>query len=180
MILQTDKVFLRQFKKTDLDNLFEYAQDEEIGLNAGFLPHQDKEHSAIILNIFINDKNTFAIYHKKDKKVIGSITISKDKLRQSINSKCIGYVLSKKYWGQGIMTDCLKEIIKYCFFTLNIDILSVSHFEENIASKRVIQKNGFVYEGTLRNSFLLYNGRLKNKCIYSLTKNEYITFNKNY
>ncbi|WP_250278255.1 GNAT family N-acetyltransferase [[Clostridium] colinum] len=177
MTLETDRLFLRTFTENDLDDFFEYAKTEEIGLNAGWIPHTSKEDSKIILNMFIKDKNTFAIVYKKNNKVIGSISLSKDKLRSGVNSKCLGYVLSKDYWGKGIMTEAVKKIVQYCFVTLDLDILSVSHFKDNIASKRVIEKNGFIYEGTIRKSFLLYNGTLKDKCLYSLSKLDFILSN---
>lgn len=178
MILETERLILRNFNMYDLDDLFEYAKIEEIGLNAGWIPHSSKEDSSLILNMFIKDKNTFAIVYKNDNKVIGSISLSKDNLRSTVNSKILGYVLSKKYWGEGIMTEAVKKILEYGFFTLCLDIISVSHFTDNIASKKVIIKNGFIYEGTLRHSFLLYNGKMKDKCIYSLTKLEYINFKR--
>nr|WP_317357351.1 GNAT family protein [uncultured Tyzzerella sp.] len=178
MVLETERLILRRFNINDLDDFFEYAKIEEIGLNAGWIPHSSKEDTSLILNMFINDKNTFAIVYKNNNKVIGSISLSRDKLRTTTNSKSLGYVLSKKYWGKGIMTEVVKKILEYAFLNLNLDIISVSHFTDNIASKKVIIKNGFIYEGTLRNSFLLYNGKIKDKCIYSLTKLEYIDFKR--
>ncbi|MFR4986385.1 MAG: GNAT family N-acetyltransferase [Lachnospirales bacterium] len=177
MLLKTDRLILRNFNKDDLDDLFEYAKVDEVGLNAGWIPHISKDHSMFVLNMFINDKNTFAIVYKENNKVIGSISLMKDKFRTDINSKCLGYVLSKDYWGQGIMTEAVKKLLEYAFCHINIDIMSISHFKENIASKRVIEKSGFSYEGTLRNSFLLYNGAIKDRCLYSLTKIEYLNLN---
>lgn len=180
MVLETDEVILRNFKNSDLDDLFEYAKVEEIGVNAGWIPHTSKEDSSIILNMFINDKNTFAIVYKENNKVIGSISLTKDTFRPTVNSKCLGYVLSKDYWGKGIMTEVVKKVLEYGFCTLNLDIIAVSHFEDNIASKRVIEKNNFTYEGILRNSFILYNGKIKDKYIYSLKKIEYVNLGEYY
>ena len=98
-------------------------------------------------------------------------------LSKELISAFIEYVLSKDYWGLGLMTECVKKILEYGFFILNLDIITVSHFKENIRSKRVIEKCGFVYEGTLRKSSLLYNGTLKDKCLYSLDKIEFINNN---
>ncbi|WP_317366424.1 GNAT family protein [uncultured Tyzzerella sp.] len=174
MILETDRLLLRNFNKDDLDDLFEYAKIDEVGINAGWIPHTSKEHSMLVLNMFINDKNTFAIVYKENNKVIGSISLSRDKIRQDIKSKCLGYVLSKDYWAKGIMTEAVNKILEYSFCIINLDIVSISHFKDNIASKRVIEKNGFYYEGTFRNSFLLHNGQIKDRCFYSLTKMEYL------
>ena len=177
MVLETNRVILRNFNEQDLDHLFEYAKVEEVGLNAGWMPHSTKEESKLILNMFINSTNTFAIVYKENNKVIGSISLEKDYIRPGVNSKYLGYVLSKDYWGLGLMTECVKKILEYGFFILNLDIITVSHFKENIRSKRVIEKCGFVYEGTLRKSSLLYNGTLRDKCLYSLDKIEFINNN---
>lgn len=177
MILETDRLFLRRFSYNDLDDFFEYSKLEELCLNAGWIPHFSKDYSEIILKMFVNDENTYAIVYKQNNKVIGSISLSKDKIRSGINSKCLGYVLSKDYWGKGIMTEAIKKILNHYFLYVNVYIISVSHFIENTASKRVIEKNGFIYEGTIRKSFLSHNGLVKDKCIYSLTKSEYLNLN---
>lgn len=174
MILHTDRLILRNFNIDDLDDVFEYAKIEEIGLNAGWLPHRNKEDSLNILNMFIKDNLTFAIVYKENKKVIGSISLSKDKMRPGVNCKVLGYVLSKDYHNKGIMTEAVNEILKYGFLMLNLSIISVSHFTDNIASKRVIEKNGFLYEGTMRKSLSIYNGTIKDRCFYSITKEEFI------
>ena len=115
MVLETERLILRRFNINDLDDFFEYAKIEEIGLNAGWIPHSSKEDTSLILNMFINDKNTFAIVYKNNNKVIGSISLSRDKLRTTTNSKSLGYVLSKKYWGKGIMTEVVKFRYNFCF-----------------------------------------------------------------
>lgn len=55
----------------------------------------------------------------------------------------IGYVLSKDYWGRGLMCEAVKAIMAYCFSQLNYDILTCGHFIHNHQSQRVIEKSGF-------------------------------------
>ena len=55
----------------------------------------------------------------------------------------IGYVLSKDYWNNGIMTECVKEVINYCFNIVNLDFLICGHFINNDKSRRVQEKCGF-------------------------------------
>lgn len=177
MILETSRLILRPFNDGDLEDIFEYAKVEEVGLNAGWIPHTTKEDTSLILDMFINDTNTFAIVYKENNKVIGSISFGKDYIRSNVKSKCLGYVLSKDYWGMGLMTEAAKKMLEYGFFVLDLDIISIAHFTDNIRSKRVIEKCGFVYEGTIRKGTLLYNGKIKDKCIYSLDKIEFIKNN---
>ena len=57
----------------------------------------------------------------------------------------IGYVLSKEYWGKGIMVEAVKAVIEYCFEELKLDAITVGHFINNNQSRRVIEKCGFEY-----------------------------------
>ena len=72
-ILKTDRLILRPFKISDLDDFYEYASVEGVGEMAGWLPHKNKKDSEQILNLFISGKKTFAIEYNK--KVIGSLGI---------------------------------------------------------------------------------------------------------
>ena len=54
-----------------------------------------------------------------------------------------------------------------------LDVLSVIHYTFNTRSKRVIEKCGFKYEGTIRNAKELYDGRIVDEACYSILKEEY-------
>lgn len=103
VVLKTDRLILRIFHKDDLDDFFEYACVDGVGQMAGWAPHKDKQESKKILEMFINDRNTFALVY--DNKVIGSIGIHKYnevKYPEFEKLACceIGFVLSKDYWGK--------------------------------------------------------------------------------
>lgn len=57
----------------------------------------------------------------------------------------IGYVLSKAYWGRGLMPEAVKAVIRYLFDTVQLDFILVGHFDWNRQSARVIEKCGFQY-----------------------------------
>ena len=59
--LKTQRLLLRPWKMTDLDDFYEYASVDGVGEMAGWLPHKNKEESRQILEIFINEKKSFAI-----------------------------------------------------------------------------------------------------------------------
>lgn len=75
------------------------------------------------------------------------------------------------------MTEAAKRVIRYVLEVLNIDILSVCHYPFNYASRRVIEKCGFVYEGTLRHANKIYSGNIYAEVCYSILKEEYFAFN---
>ena len=172
-VLETERLRLRSWTLEDLDDFYEYAKRLEVGPNAGWKPHACKEESEKILKSFIEKDDIWAIELKENKKVIGSIGFQKDEHRNGINSKMLGYVLSKDYWGLGIMTEASKEVIRYGVEEEKLDIISVYHFRFNYKSKRVIEKCGFKYEGTLRRGRKLFDGRIVDLVFYSILKEEF-------
>lgn len=172
-LLETDRLILRDWKTQDLDDFYEYAKCLEVGPNAGWKPHACKEETEKILKSFMETCDTWAIQLKENNKVIGSIGLHKDTMRAGINSKMLGYVLSKDYWGRGIMPEAVNEVIRYAFEYEKLDLIAVHHFRFNDRSKRVIEKCGFKYEGTLRKGHKLFNDKIVDLVIYSLLKEEY-------
>lgn len=151
--LKTERLILRPWRQEDLDDFYEYARVDGVGQMAGWLPHENKETTQAILDSFINNKKTFAL--ELDDKVIGSLgieTYSEEKLPElaELKGRSIGYVLSKDYWGQGLMPEAVKAVQKYLFEDAGFDFLVVSHYVWNGQSRRVIQKSGFQYLKTIQ------------------------------
>ena len=147
-VLKTERLILRPWRQEDLDDFYEYASVDGVGQMAGWLPHESKEKTQMILDNFINGKKTFAL--ELDGKVIGSLGIENYKEEEfpeleSLQGRSIGYVLSKDYWGQGFMPEAVKAVQQYLFETVGLDFLLISHFVWNGQSRRVIQKCGFQY-----------------------------------
>ena len=125
--IETDRLILRAWRETDLADFYEYASVEGVGEMAGWNHHQSMEESRRILDFFISGKKTFALELKENGKVIGSL----------------GYVLSRDYWGRGLMPEAVKAVIDYCFQELSFDYLTCGHFDRNDRSRRVVEKCGF-------------------------------------
>lgn len=146
VVLKTERLVLRPWEKEDLDDFYEYAKVDGVGQMAGWLPHENREKSLMILNMFIEEKKTFAIVYNG--KVIGSLGIEEydeSELPEFENKKAreIGYVLSKDYWGRGYMPEAVREVIRYCFEDLKLNFLVCGHFVDNDQSRRVQEKCGF-------------------------------------
>ena len=166
--LETDRLILRAWKESDLDDFFEYASVDGVGQMAGWYPHENKEKSKEILEMFISEKKTFALVYKENNKVIGSLGLEDGEKHVSddmkeLKGREIGYVLSKDYWGQGLMPEAVNRVIEYCFLEENYDYLLCGHMDFNKQSARVIEKCGFEkfdeikYEtrmGTIENSVM--------------------------
>lgn len=148
--VETPRLLLRAFKESDLQDFFDYASVPGIGELAGWPHHESIEVSREKLQSFIEKKEVFAIYHKYAGKVIGSLGLHKswgndEKAYKDLKLKEIGYVLSKSYWRQGLMTEAVRAVIDYGFAFLGLDAFTCGHVRENIRSRRVIEKCGFAF-----------------------------------
>ena len=149
LVIETERLILRPFKQSDLHDLYEYASVPGVGEMAGWKHHETIEKTQEILDMFIKEDKTFAIVLKEDNKVIGSVGVEKygleDKLTEfnSYYGREIGYVLSKDYWGKGIMSEAVMAVINYLFNNLHLDFLICGYYDFNNQSKRVQEKCGF-------------------------------------
>jgi len=146
--LETERLILRPFALSDLDDFFSYASVPDVGEWAGWPHHQNKEESLRILNRFIAEKKTLAIVEKRTGRVIGSVGLETYRCPlpsayDALKGREIGYVLAKDYWGNGLMSEAVRRVIRYAFEDLHLDFLTVGHFKRNARSRRVIEKCGF-------------------------------------
>ena len=149
IVIETERLILRPFEQSDLDDFYEYASVEGVGEMAGWKHHENKEKSQSILDLFITEDKTFAIVLKENNKVIGSLGVEEYGMEQALseffdyNGREIGYVLSKDYWGKGLMPEAVKAIIDYLFNVQKLDFLTCGYYEFNNQSKKVQEKCGF-------------------------------------
>ena len=148
VVLKTDRLILRPWRESDLNDFYTYARVDGVGQMAGWLPHKDIEETRAILTRFIEGKKTFALEYQG--KVIGSLGI--ETYREALypeladqQGRSIGYVLSKDYWGRGLMPEAVKAVINWLFDDVQLDFIFVGHFDWNNQSRRVVEKCGFRY-----------------------------------
>ena len=144
--IKTSRMLLRPWRLTDLDDFYEYASVDGVGQMAGWQPHHNKQESLEILERFIKHKRTFAIEYNG--KVIGSVGIEEYDEKKypefdDLNCREIGYVLSKDYWGNGLMPEAVRAVIRYLFEVVKLDVILCGHFMSNVQSARVQEKCGF-------------------------------------
>ena len=182
VVLKTQRLILRPWRESDLEDLYEYAKVDGVGQMAGWKPHSNIDVSRAVLSYFIKSKSVFALEHKG--KVIGSLGVDEYSEEDHpqldmLQGREIGYVLSRAYWGQGLMPEAVKEVIRWLFEEEKLDFIVVGHYEKNTQSRRVIEKCGFHYvrtvnivtdSGAVRNSmqYILYNpNRREEKCLHT-------------
>ena len=151
MVLTTQRLILRPFQITDAADLYEFSRDRRVADAAGWPPHRSVEDSQkIILSVF-SSPNTFAVVEKGSGKVIGSAGFTGAARGTFGPSDEIGYALHPDWWGRGIMTEAVRELLRFGFQDRKLEAIGISHYADNAASRRVIEKCGFsfVWEETL-------------------------------
>ena len=189
-MIETERLMLRHIALTDAEDIFEYAKDEDTGPRAGWTPHKNIEETKGLIEMWISPESkeeTFAIFHKGDNKVIGTVGITikkeiKDNRGVVINQLIldgkkayeIGITVSKKYWGKGIATEALKEMIDYLFKNRNADVVITCHFAENIASKKIQEKNNMKVIDEYQRNEKWYNTNCTTLIVRGKTRKEWI------
>lgn len=157
--LESERIFLRKSSVVDAEDIYSnYAQDEAVTQYLPWEPHADLQ----VTRRFLQDCNekwrdgtdyAYAIVYRERNEAIGMIS-----MRPKGHSVEFGYVLSRSYWGQGIMTEALQILGDWCLSQPEIWRLEAYCDVENKASARVMDKAGMVLEGTLH-KYLLYPHR---------------------
>ena len=115
-------------------------------------PYTENDAEDFIRAMLSADKdNTFAFAITLDDKAIGSIGVFR---QDNIHCKTaeMGYYIGEPYWGNGYMTNAIKQVCEYVFEKTDIIRIYAEPFAHNIASCRALEKAGFQYEGTLKSN----------------------------
>ena len=172
--LESERLILRQFRENDLDTFYHFSADPKVGPNSGWKPHESRSESNQILKAYILGGDMWAVTEKLTGHLIGSIGFRNDEKRAAPGVKSLGYALAEEHWGFGYGTEASMRIIKYGFEELDLKLISIYHFPFNYRSRRVIEKCGFTYEGTLKMAGVSYDQSVHDEVCYSMTRADYI------
>lgn len=163
---------LRRWESNDIDNLVKYANNYNIAkcLTDQFPhPYTLKDGESFLKSI-MEDEPAKVLAIEIDGKAAGSIGVFPQSDIHCKNAE-MGYWLAEEYWGRGIMTEVIKEMVKYGFQTFDITRIFARPFGINKASQRVLEKAGFVKEACLPDA-LFKNGVYMDELIYAIRKSE--------
>jgi ribosomal-protein-alanine N-acetyltransferase len=168
--LETERLFLRRVNNSDVKEILQLRSDPE---TIKYIPRpllkntEDAlEHIANIdAKIATQEGINWAITLKGSQKLIGIIghyRISPENYRSEI-----GYMLLPQFRGKQIIPEAIKQVVKYGFEEMKLHSIEAIIDPANLASEKVLQKNGFKKEAHLKeNEF--YEGRFLDTVIYSL------------
>ena len=152
--LETERLILRPLTLKDAPIIQKLASDRRISDTTIAIPHPYPDRAAEqfiskqIAEFEAGHSVTFAIEKKGDNSLIGILEILDIEREHSCAE--VGYWLAVEAWGQGYMSEALKPAIRFGFEKLSLNRLHAYHMVRNPASGKVLEKNGFVREGLLR------------------------------
>jgi [ribosomal protein S5]-alanine N-acetyltransferase len=176
-ILENSSMLLRPFIAKDADAMYHnWCTDSEVTRFLTWFPHQNLDETRSILQSWLHSYRRPDFYHwaielKEISQPIGSIGVVN--VNENNEMAELGYCIGRDWWGKGIVVSALKLIIPYLFNTVGFERLQATHFKENIASGRVMQKAGMKHEGTLRHFNKTKEGDFADCEIYAILKGDF-------
>lgn len=175
-MLETERLLLRPWEESDAEELYKYAKDPAVGPIAGWPPHTSVENSREIIRNVLGVSGTYAIIWKETGLPIGSVGIKtgdQTDLTYAEDECEIGYWLGVPYWGQGIMPEAVKEVLRYGFEELKMKKIWCAYYDGNNKSKRVQEKCGFKYHHTTEGIEVILMNEIRTGHVNCLTKEEW-------
>ncbi|MDO4211868.1 MAG: GNAT family N-acetyltransferase [Bacteroidales bacterium] len=160
-MIESSRILLRPWQESDAEALYKYASDPIVGNRAGWPPHQSAGESLEIIRTVFNNPTTWAIVLKETGEAIGAMGYMPDcplNLPAREGEPLVGYWVGKPHWNKGICTEALKLMLKYIRKETTYSSLISSHFIDNPASGRVMEKCGFLPTGETAIDESLYSG----------------------
>ena len=176
MILHTDRLILRSWEEKDAEDLYKYASHPEVGPIAGWPVHTSVENSREVIRDVLSSPDTYAMVLKETGHPVGSIGLmvgEASNLRVPDNEGGIGYWIGVPYWGQGLVPEAVREIMRYGFEDKQLDKIWCGYFEGNTKSKRVQEKCGFHFHHTADNVPCAIEGVFRTEQVNCISKEEW-------
>ena len=147
MLTETPRLILRDLRHDDLEGLLALASDPEVSRTNDYLSADETRLRAWLDDTLSSEAAQPRNYHhgaidlKTTGQMIGWIgrQLSDDPQPGRVD---FGYALSPAHWNKGYMTEAVRGMLAYCFDTLNAQIVTAFHLDNNPSSGRVMLKAG--------------------------------------
>lgn len=180
MELITERLILRPWQESDAENLYKYAKDPKVGPVAGWPVHTSVNNSRGIIRHVLSAEGTYAVCLKENGKAIGSIGLMKgaaSNLNLPDTEGEIGYWIGVPYWGQGLIPEAVRELLRHGFEDLKLDKIWCGYFEGNIKSRRVQEKCGFTYHHTNKDIYWKLMDDIRTEHVSCMSREDWYQIN---
>ena len=175
--VNTERLQMRRFLLSDVDSAYRnWASDPDVQLNYGEPVYETREKVSELLDQYIGKYNDpyyyrWAIIEKSSGECIGQIAyflVDPDNEFAEIE-----YCIGTSYQGKGYATEACKAVIRYGFDHIGLHKVQICCRTTNQKSRKVIEKCGLTYEGTLRDYFKMGENRFEGRMYYSILRDEW-------
>jgi len=150
-IIETERLYFRELTAADDVNILELDTDPEVHEYLGKKPIQSLSEAQDVISFIKqqyvdNGIGRLAIIEKETANFIGwgGFKLVKELTNNHLNYHDLGYRFIKKYWGKGYATESAKATVKYGFEQLNLKTIYAIADVNNIQSRKVLEKCGFI------------------------------------
>lgn len=173
--LETDRLRLRPFVDGDADDLFALQSDAHVLRYWDSSPWTDRSAVARFMegNRRMEQDGTgarVAMERTSDGAFVGWCTVNS--WNPDFRSASLGYCLAERAWGHGYATEGSGALLAWAFATLDLNRVQAEADTRNVASARVLEKLGFVLEGTLREDCIV-DGVVSDSWVYGLLRRDW-------
>ncbi len=172
--LETPRLTLRKMTMADAQDVYAYSRDPEVSRHVLWEAHRSIHESRAYLRYVLRqyragEPSSWGIEHTEDGRMIGTIGFMW--WNREYRSAEVGYSLSRAYWNHGLMSEALREIVRFGFDEMHLNRIEAQHEVDNPASGRVMEKVGMRKEGVLRSR--LYNkGKYVDVALYAILRGD--------
>ncbi|WP_211227860.1 GNAT family N-acetyltransferase [Spirochaeta cellobiosiphila] len=168
---------MKKIEESDIEDLFSIYSNENV---FKLRPGKAKKNIDTVKNMIGHFERDFnkkkmiflGIYQNfANKKLVGIAEIFD--INKKVNSLTIGYTLNEKFWGEGYATESTKLIVSFLFNKIKINRIQAFVMPQNVKSKKVLIRNNFLLEGTLRSSEFWLGKGVVDLEVYSILKSDF-------
>lgn len=156
--LQTERLLLRRMLVSDAEDMFRYAEREDVTTYLLWSPHPTKGYTADYLRYLqgrysLGEFYDWAVVEKESGRMIGTCGFTRFDFPH--NCAEIGYVLNPDYHGRGYGTEAAARVLRFGFEVLELHRIEAKFMQGNEASLHVMEKLGMTFEGYRRDGMLV-------------------------
>lgn len=175
MLLDTPRLRFRDISISDTEELFRIWSDPKVTEFLVLDPFTTSDEAAGMVRLLEElpvdgAGHRWTVIERATGRVMG--TLGFHNVRREHHRAEIGYEIAPEFWGVGLMSEALQRLIEYCFQSEGLNRIEAFVNEGNERSYRVLERNGFVREGILRD-YEFARGCFVNQALYSLLKRDW-------
>lgn len=172
MILTTERLILRPWQDSDASSLYEYASDNRVGPTAGWPVHESEAQSLEYIQTVFAKEEVYAVAKKEDNRAIGMVGLligKESNFKIADNEAEVAYWIGVPFWGQGLIPEAVKAVMKHAYEDLKLKALWCGYFADNEKSFKAQAKCGFKHHHTEESKFNKFLGDYRTEHISYLS-----------